>query len=70
MATLKELIAQKEVLDHKIDEAKAHNRTEGLTKVKELMAEYGLTATDFGGRGTATLLQVITGAAAGCSRVG
>lgn len=51
MATLKELIAQKEALEHKIAEATAHNHTEGVAKVKELMAEYGLTTSDLSGRG-------------------
>lgn len=46
MASLKELIEQKEALERQIEEAKKTNREEGLAKLRELMAEYGLTADD------------------------
>lgn len=46
MASLKELIEQKEALERQIEEAKRTNREEGLAKLKEVMAEYGLTVDD------------------------
>lgn len=46
MATLKELIEQKEALERQIEEAKKTNREEGLTKLREVMEQYGLTADD------------------------
>ena len=49
MATLKELIEQKEALERKIEEAKKTNREEGLAKLREVMEQYGLTAADLNG---------------------
>ena len=46
MATLKELIAQKEQLERQIEQAQQQSRSEAITKVRALMDEYGLTATD------------------------
>lgn len=46
MSTLQDLLAQKQALDAQIAEAQSVARAEGLQKVKALMAEYGLTATD------------------------
>lgn len=49
MATLQELIAQKEALDRQIEEAKKNNYAEGLAKVREVMGQYGLTVADLNG---------------------
>ena len=52
MATLQELIAQKEALDRQIDQTRTEERDQAVEKVKALMSEYGLTAADLGGRGS------------------
>jgi len=50
MATLQELIAQKEALDKLIQEQRTAELSEAVSKVKALIAEYGLTQDDiFGG---------------------
>ena len=50
MATLQELIAQKEALDQLIQEQRTAELSEAVSKVKALIAEYGLTQEDiFGG---------------------
>ena len=46
MASLKELLAQKEALDKEIENTKKQARTEAIAKVRALMLEYGLTASD------------------------
>lgn len=46
MATLKELLAQREELERQIKDFEVANREEGLKKVREVMAEYGLTVSD------------------------
>lgn len=50
MATLHELLAQKAALDKKISEVQHEERSHAITKVKSLMAEYGLTLADLGTR--------------------
>lgn len=49
MTTLKDLIAQKEALERQIEEAKRSNREEGLSKLREIMEQYSLTAADLNG---------------------
>lgn len=46
MASLKELIAQKEALELEIERAKKQNHSEAIARVRALMDEYGLTAAD------------------------
>ena len=46
MASLKELIAQKEALELEIERTKNQNRVEAVAKVRALMDEYGLTSAD------------------------
>ena len=46
MATLKELIAQKEALELEIDRAKKKDHGEAIAKVRAMMEEYGLTIAD------------------------
>ena len=46
MASLKELLAQKEALDKEIENTKKQARSEAIGKVRALMLEYGLTASD------------------------
>jgi DNA-binding protein H-NS len=52
VSTLKELLAQKEALDREIEQTKKEERSAAIQKVRELMAEYGLTDNDLKGRGT------------------
>lgn len=51
MNSLQELIAQKEALERQIAEAQRSARSEAIAKVRVIMAEYGLTVDDLGGRG-------------------
>ena len=46
MASLKDLIAQKEALEREIDQRKNQDRSEAISRVKALMDEYGLTGAD------------------------
>ena len=50
MASLKELIAQKEALEHEIERTRQKDRSDAITKVRALMDEYGLTAADLSAR--------------------
>ena len=50
MATLKELLAQKEAIEQQIEHTKKQERGDAIEKVKALMAEYGLTVADLGSR--------------------
>lgn len=52
MADLKQLLAQKAELERQIAEAQRNARAEAIAKIRELMAEYGLTATDIAARVT------------------
>lgn len=50
MATLTELIAQKEALEKQIQEQRQTELSDAIGKVRSLIAEYGLTQEDiFGG---------------------
>jgi DNA-binding protein H-NS len=50
MATLQELIAQKETLEKQIQEQRQAESSEAIGKVKALISEFGLTQEDiFGG---------------------
>lgn len=53
MASLHELLAQKEALDREIELTKKQERTEAIQKVRTLMSEYGLTAADLAARSSA-----------------
>jgi DNA-binding protein H-NS len=46
MATLQELIAQKEALDQQIAETQRQTKADGIAKVRNLMTEHGLTVAD------------------------
>ncbi len=50
MATLKELLAQKEAIEQQIEQTKKSERGAAVNKVRALMAEYGLTVADLGGK--------------------
>jgi DNA-binding protein H-NS len=46
MATLKELLAQKQALDAQIELTRKTERADAVAKVQALMAEYGLSMSD------------------------
>ena len=50
MATLQELMAQKEAIEKQIEQTQTQGRREAVDKVRALMREYGLTAADLSGR--------------------
>ncbi len=49
-SSLKDLLAQRAEIERRITEAQREERTAAIAKVKELMAEYGLTAADLAGK--------------------
>jgi DNA-binding protein H-NS len=53
VATLQELMAQREALEQQIEQTKKRERGEAIEKVRVLMAEYGLTVADLGNRAPA-----------------
>lgn len=53
MATLSELLAQRESLDREIELAKKRGRADAIAQVRALMAEHGLTGADLGFGGKA-----------------
>ena len=46
MASLKELIAQREALDRQIEATSKQVRDDGIANVRAMMTEYGLTLAD------------------------
>ncbi|TDF64153.1 H-NS histone family protein [Cupriavidus sp. L7L] len=46
MATYKQLLAEKEALEAKLNEVRATEVADVIDKIRELMTEYGLTAED------------------------
>jgi DNA-binding protein H-NS len=50
VATLQELMAQKEAIERQIEQTKTQERGAAIEKVRALMAEYGLTVSDLGSR--------------------
>ncbi|MEO8807723.1 MAG: H-NS histone family protein [Burkholderiaceae bacterium] len=53
MASLQELIAQKEALERQIELAKKQDRSEAIAKVRSLMSEYGLSVSDLSAKSSA-----------------
>jgi DNA-binding protein H-NS len=50
VATLQELMAQKDALDKQIEQTKQQERGAAIEKVRALMAQYGLTLADLGAK--------------------
>lgn len=50
MASLKDLIAQKEALEREIEQTRKHDRSNAIAKVRALMEEYGLSLSDLSSR--------------------
>ena len=46
MTSLSELMAQKQALEKRIEDARRRERTEAIGKIRELMEQYGLTPAD------------------------
>ena len=57
MATLQELLTQKEALEREIEQTKKRDRADAIAKVRALMAEYGLTLSDLSTKGPASTKQ-------------
>lgn len=53
MARLTELLAQRAELEKQIEQTQREERESALSKIRQLMDEYGLTAADLGGRTSA-----------------
>ncbi len=58
MATLQELLSQKEAIEREIELTKKRERAEAIARVRSLMAEYGLTLADLGGKAAAPAAKV------------
>ena len=50
MASLQELLAQKAAIEKQIIETQRQERADAIAQVRELMAQYGLSAADIAGR--------------------
>ena len=50
MASLQDLIAQKEALEREIERTKQQGRTDAISQIRALMAEYGLSVADLTGK--------------------
>jgi len=50
MASLQDLIAQKEALEREIERTKQQGRTEAIAQIRALMSEYGLSVADLAGK--------------------
>ena len=53
MASLQDLIAQKEALERQIELAKKQDRSDAIAKVRSLMSEYGLSIADLSAKSSA-----------------
>lgn len=53
MPSLQDLLAQRAEIERKIAEAQREERAAAISKIRALMAEYGLTAADIAGKTTA-----------------
>jgi DNA-binding protein H-NS len=51
MATLQELLAQREALEREIEHTKRAAKADAIAKVRSLMTEFGLTIADIGAKG-------------------
>ena len=53
MATLQELVAQKEKLEREIESTRKSERDSAIAQVRSLMSEYGLSLSDLGKKSAA-----------------
>lgn len=54
MPSLQDLLDRKAALEREIDETRKREKAEAIAKVKTLMAQYGLTASDLSAKGGTT----------------
>jgi DNA-binding protein H-NS len=54
MSIVKELLAKRAEIDKKISEARRQEHATAIAKIRELMAEHGLTAADIAGKAPAS----------------
>jgi DNA-binding protein H-NS len=59
MATYKELVAQRALLDRDIEEARKSEQADAIGRAKQLISEHGLTATDLGFKMPGAALAVV-----------
>lgn len=52
MSSLQDLLAKRAALEQEIEATQKRERQDAISKVKSLMAEYGLTAADLAGKST------------------
>ena len=50
MASLQELIAQKEALEREIERTQQQGRADAIGKIRSLMGEFGLSVSDLSGK--------------------
>jgi DNA-binding protein H-NS len=50
MASLQELIAQKEALEREIERTQQQGRADAIAKIRSLMGEFGLSVSDLSGK--------------------
>jgi DNA-binding protein H-NS len=50
MATLKDLLAQREALDKQITQTRRNEHAEALAKIRALMDQFGITVADLAGK--------------------
>lgn len=50
MASLKELLAQKEAIERQIEQTRKQDHADAIAQVRALMAEHGLTVADLSSR--------------------
>lgn len=50
MASLQDLLDRKAALEKEIEATRKHERAEAISKVRALMAQYGLTVADLNGK--------------------
>jgi DNA-binding protein H-NS len=55
MSNLQTLLEQRAVLDKQIENTRKNERTEAITKIKNLMSEYDLSLQDITGKGGSKL---------------
>ncbi|MBS0435286.1 MAG: H-NS histone family protein [Proteobacteria bacterium] len=61
MASLQELLQQKEALEREIELTKKRERADAIAKVRALMSEYGLTLADLGGKAAPAPARAVAG---------
>ncbi len=61
MSTLQQLLDQKAALEKQIETTRKQAKADTIARVKSMMAEYGLTVADLGGKGAGKTASPIKG---------